>query len=220
MGDDKGEEKPKGGVDHSTLSPQSGTTYTVRITFHAANNLPIADLGRGASDPFVLAQAFAHVPTRHKKDPPVRFRSATAQRTINPKWEAQWVLGGVPEHGMRIKARVYDEDTGTHDDRLGKAHIHTGPLKEGYHMNHNTMELQKRGADIRAWGLKSCMSIVSHEARKDATITVSIEVLCKTEDEVGKLYTMNNFWWIHYAPVMGKLMGTTAPDEDGAEAAK
>lgn len=216
----KDEKKPSGGTDKTPLHPQKGPTYTVRITFHRANHLPVADLPRRSSDPFVLAQCNANVPTRHKDDPPIRFRTATAHLTTNPIWDADWVLAGVPASGMELKARVYDEDNGTHDDLLGKVHIRTGPISEGFKILQKKYELTARGANWRAWGLRNCFKPCFAEAREDATITVSFEVVGKTDPEVGKLYTLNNYWFIHFSPLMGKIVGATTTEGEGKENAK
>lgn len=214
-----GKKKPEGGRDKTPLPPTEGPTYDVRIIFHSGANLPIADLGSGSSDPYILAQCNTDLPTRHKGDPPLRFRSATARRSLNPKWEAEWVLGGVPGRGCEIKTRVYDEDAGT-DDLLGRVHIKTGAIEEGWKFK-ETLKLTSRGANWAVWGLRACLKPVSEEARKDATITVSMEVLGRTKVEVGKVYTMNSFWWTHYSPLLGHVVNTTVPDkEDRAEQAK
>lgn len=217
MGKDK--KKPDGGWDKTPLPPTQGPTYTLRIIFHSAAHLPVADLPVKSSDPFVLAQCNTHLRTRHKSDPPVRFRSATARRSLTPRWDAEWVIAGVPADGCEIKTRVYDEDNGSHDDLLGRVHIYTGPLSEGW-KNEQTYQLTSRGANWRAWGLRNCMKPVSEEARKDATISVSFEVLGRTEVEVGKVYTVNNFWFTHYSPLLGRVVHTTSPDDDHEEAAK
>lgn len=213
-----GKKKPDGGWDKTPLPPTQGSTYTLRVVFRSAAHLPPADFGSRSSDPFVLAQCNPGLKTRHKADPPLRFRTATARRSLNPKWEAEWVIGGIPAAGCEIKARVYDEDSAT-DDLLGRAHIHTGPLEEGW-SNEQTYGLMSRRANLRALGFKSCMKPFSEEARKESTITVSLQVLGRTEVEVGKAYTVNNFWFTHYSPMLGFMVNTTTPDDTKREAVK
>jgi len=223
-GKDKDKE-PEGGWDDTPLPPNKGDTYTVRIVFHSASNLPIADLGVGASDPYVLAQLNARnddghrYGIRHNQDPHLRFRSATAHRTLEPEWEAEWIVAGVPANGFQLIARVYDEDNGTKDDRLGAVKLVSGPLSTDWKWEKEDYDLKKRGGSFRAWGLQHLRGIVNKEAREESTLAISAEVLGRTEDECGKMYTVNCWWFIHYAPLMGAIVGTTAP-KDGEESAK
>jgi hypothetical protein len=47
-------------------------------------------------------------------------------------------------------------------------------------------------------------------------MTISIELLGKTEGEdMGKAYTINNFFFTHYSPLIGKIAGTKDKDEQG-----
>lgn len=207
---------PPGGRDKTPLPSSPGPTYTVRIVFHGADNLPPADI-TGTGDPFVLAQMNTGLPVRHKEDPELRFRSATARKSLNPRWEAEWVVAGVPGRGVEIKTRVYDEDNGSNDDLLGRVHLHTGELKEGS-KNKQTYKLIKRGANFRAWGCRSCVAAVDSHTDLDATLTISYEVLGKSEN-IGKAYTVNCFWWIHQSPVLGKIVGTTTKADNDDETA-
>lgn len=208
---------PPGGRDKTPIPPYPDPVYLVRFIFHGADNLPAADIG-GTSDPFVLAQLNTGCKSRHKSDPKLRFRSATARKTLSPQWEAEWVVAGVPARGAELKTRVYDEDNGKNDDLLGRIHIHTGELKEGK-KDKQTYKLVKRGADLKVWACRSCHVAVDSHTDMDATVTISYEVLGKSEN-VGKAFTMNCFWWIHQSPVLGKIVGTTSKSKDDKEEAE
>ncbi|EJT50769.1 hypothetical protein A1Q1_08095 [Trichosporon asahii var. asahii CBS 2479] len=212
MGKDK--KNPPGGLDKTPMPPSVGETYTLKVTFHGATNLPPADWGDSA-DPFILAQINTPLHTRNKHDPHVRFRSATSYKTLDPRWEAVWVVAGIPTPGAEFKIRVYDEDSGSHDDELGKVHVHTGRLSADYvGLDRQTFDLSSRGASVKAWGRKACMKPFSSDARKDETITISIENLGRTNPEVGKVYTANSFYWVHFSAILGHITDTVAPDPD------
>ncbi|GMK54635.1 hypothetical protein CspeluHIS016_0112210 [Cutaneotrichosporon spelunceum] len=210
----KKEKELEGGRDKTPLKPTWGPTYTLRVVFHSARHLPIGDIGAHSSDPFILAQCETGLPTRHKTDPPLRFRSASARRTLNPKWEAEWIIAGVPPTGCKLKVRVYDEDNGSNDDLLAHTTVQTGRLDEGVKVEGRVYELSRRGTDLRAMAFRTCMKPVSEEARKNVTLTMSFEVLGRTKVELGKAYTANCFWWTHYSPILGRVVNTTTPDSE------
>jgi Ca2+-dependent lipid-binding protein len=213
-------DKPAGGLDKTPLHPSSSPTYTLKITFHRATNLPIADIGKRSSDPYISAQINSHLPTRHPNDPPVRFRTRTIHRRQAPEWNASWTVAGVPGAGIELKARLYDEDPGDHDDRLGKVEIQTGRIDENWAgIKEQEYKVKKTGASLRAYGFRSCTSLI-HKHAMHATLFISIEVLGKTKEEVGKVYTLNNFWFVHYSPMIGKLTGTKTEDDNGVERSK
>lgn len=258
----------------------AGATYTVKIVFHKAYSLPIADLPSCSSDPYVSAEIRLPDPqssssvTRHFSglslspdqgrgrrvsfsnafgsskpssspeklsrppnrsrggsftgpptgtsgtapgldgDPPLRFRSATVQRTLNPEWQSEWIVAGVPSSAL-IEARVYDEDSSGHDDLLGTAFIPLGPLSEHYSSEWVSYRLHRRGADPLALGLKATLGVFDPDARAAATMAVSVRVLGRTKRNIGRMYTVNSHWWIHYSPLIGTLTDTTSPGQLG-----
>ncbi|WWD07891.1 hypothetical protein V865_005998 [Kwoniella europaea PYCC6329] len=212
-------DKPAGGYDSTPLPPSSGPTYIVRITFHSATNLPIADFGSGSADPFILAQVKTSHKTRHSHDPYLRWRSKTIRKSLEPSWESSWVIAGVPADGLDLSARIYDEDPSDHDDRLGKFELHTGNIDEGWKgIRKEEYKVKKTGADLRAYTARWVCTIVGKK-ELHARLTLSIEVLGKTrkEDDVGKAYTISNFWWIHYSPLIGRLAGVKGRNDQGVE---
>lgn len=212
------DEKPSGGHDSTSLPKPSGKTFTLKITFHGASNLPVSDYPSRSSDPYVLAQINTDRPTRHKEDPKIRFRSHTIHRTVEPTWEAVWIVAGVPESGFELKTRIYDEDPGNHDDRLGKVTINSGRIgKDWQGIKKGEYKVKKTGADLIAYGLRWGKTLICRNSNLHARLILSIEVLGETEEEVGKVYTMNNFWWVHYSPVIGRLAGIKADNDQGIE---
>ena len=220
MGSDN-EKQPPGGLDKTPVQRTPGTTYTVKVTFHRANNIPVSDFGKRSSDPYILAQMDTGLPSRHSADPPLRYRSHTVYESTEPKWESSWTVAGVPASGFVLKARLYDEDPEDHDDKLGKVYIQTGKLNDGFKLDQQVYKMTSKGASVRAYGLRWCTSMAKRDKHMHVKLTVSIEVLGKTEEEVGKAYTMNCFWWKHFSPMIGKLAGTKAHDDDaGVEKTK
>jgi Ca2+-dependent lipid-binding protein len=211
------EKQPPGGHDTTPLNPTSGETYTVKITFHRAHHVPIADFGKRSADPFILAQVNTSVPTRHGHDPHLRYRSQTIHRTLEPEWNAEWVIAGVPRSGLTLKARLYDEDPDDYDDSLGKVEVETGAINEHFAIKEETYKVRKTGANFKAYALRSCLRLVDKAHDLHARLVLSVEVLGKTKEEVGKVYTINNFWWIHYSPMIGRIAGTKTNDEQGVE---
>ncbi|KAL1409146.1 hypothetical protein Q8F55_005975 [Vanrija albida] len=214
---DSSDSEPEGGYDSTQLSPSKDETYVVRIVFLSGTNMPIADVGQLSSDPYVLAQLSAdgdgRYGKRHKTDPFLRFRSATAHSTTEPRWEAEWVVAGVPKTGFVLTARVYDEDTGTKDDRLGKIALRSGELEDGWSSDTRDFKLKKRGASTRAWGLHAVRKLHPANRDKDPALSISAEVLGKTEDECGKIYSLTSWWFTHYSPLIGTILGTTSTQE-------
>ena len=219
----QGKDEPAGGHDKTPLKPTPGDTYTVKITIHSALNLPVSDFPGMSSDPYILSQMNVPLTPRHKEDPRLRFRSNTLRKTLEPEWNAEWVVAGVPASGFKLKTRIYDEDPGNHDDRLGRVTFSTGPISEGWKMDHHEHKVKRAGASVRAYGLRWLKTATCSGAHAHARLVVSVEVLEKTEreKEVGMAYTINNFWWIHYSPLIGKLVaGTKAKDDKGIERSK
>ena len=218
LSDMSSEKQPPGGLDKTPLPAPREQGYTLRITFHKAWNIPVSDFGGRSSDPYVLAQINTSLPTRHAHDPPVRYRSPTIHRSLKPEFNAQWVVAGVPASGMELKVRLYDEDANDHDDRLGKFDVTTGEISESWKGIHEQeYKVHKTGANFRAYTLRSCRMLVDRNQELHARMVISVEVLGKTKEDLGKVYTVNNFWRQHFSPVIGRLAGTKANNDQGVE---
>ncbi|OCF38643.1 C2 domain-containing protein [Kwoniella heveanensis CBS 569] len=212
--------EPKGGYDSTPVKPSNGPTYTVRITFHRATNLPVADFGSGSADPFILAQVTTSHPPRHSQDPYLRWRSKTIRKSLEPVWESSWDIAGVPADGLNLSARIYDEDPQDHDDRLGKVEISTGSIDENWKgIKEETFKVKKTGADLRAYGARWICTMVNKNRKLHAQLTLSIEVLGKTpkDEDLGKAYTISSYWWIHFSPMIGRIAGVKAKNHQGVE---
>ncbi|WRT64973.1 uncharacterized protein IL334_001914 [Kwoniella shivajii] len=213
-----GDDKPAGGYDSTKLPSSSKPTYTVKITFHKATNLPVADFGDGSADPFILAQVKTSHSTRHSQDPYLRWRSKTIRKNLEPEWESSWTIAGIPSDGLSLSARIYDEDPSDHDDRLGKVELETGEINEnwGKGINNKEYKVKKSGADLKAYTARWLCSTIG-KSKLHANLFLSIQVLGKTDNNLGKAYTVNNFWWIHYSPVIGRMTGVKSEDKKGVE---
>ncbi|KAF2744118.1 C2 domain-containing protein [Sporormia fimetaria CBS 119925] len=211
---DKG---PAGGFD-ATPVPYAPPGWTVKITFHRATNLPLADISTLAADPFIVAEIQTQLPTRHKNDPPLKLRTPTIRQSTNPEWNVEWIVANVPASGFRMKCRIFDEDPADHDDRLGNAHVETGPINETWSgIRDQSFKIKKRMASKRAYMLRGVAVCLGKLKHMDGYLNVSVEVLGKTEGENGgRVYTIGPQYWIrHYSPLLGRLLGQKEPREGG-----
>ena len=208
---------PAGGFDDTPV-PRAPPGYTVKITFHKATSLPMADINSFSSDPYIIAQMDTALPPRHKQDPPLRFRTPTIRRCVNPVWNADWIVANVPASGFALKARIYDEDPADHDDRLGNVHVHVDSLSEGWSgIAEQTYKIKKRMGSKRAYFIRGCAAMFSRSVHMSGDLMVSVQVLGKTDtDNGGRLWTMGPCNWSqHLSPMIGRLAGTKEPGEKG-----
>lgn len=214
-GEKADERKPAGGFDTTPL-PKAPPGYTLKITFHRASNLPMADVNSLSSDPYVIAEMKTDLPTRHKEDPPLRKRTPTIRRSTDPTWNCEWIVANVPASGFKLKCRIYDEDPATHDDRLGNAHINVHSLNEGWAgIDNQPFKIKKRSGSKRAYFARmfaTCVRIAKH---MNGDLYVSIQLLGRTEtEEGGRLYTVGPNWYTkHFSPLLGRLAGTKDHDD-------
>jgi len=214
---------PPGGYD-ATPIPPAADGYTVRFTFVRAENLPVADLNTGASDPFVVATLTSPgITPRHKQDPDMRLRTRTIHKDTNPHWDQQWIVAGVPSSGFRLKCRIYDEDSSDSDDRLGNVTVvvpSIGPDWQGIH--EQSYPVKKRMGSWRAYLVQGIAAVCSSDVDFTARLVLSIEVLGKSDEPYGRMYTLGPAAWTkHYSPMIGRIAGTKAPQtEDGAHGEK
>ena len=207
---------PAGGFDDTPI-PSAPPGYTLKFTFHRASHLPFADLNTLSSDPFVSAQLKVALPTRHKQDPPLRFRSRTIQKTVEPEWNAEWIVANVPSSGFDLKIRLYDEDPSDHDDRLGNVHINVNGISEQWPgIKEETYKVEKKGGSKRAYVLRGCWAVFNKGFRLSGEMVVSVELLGRTEGEHGgRVWTVGPCSWTrHFSPMIGMMVGTKDTGED------
>lgn len=214
-GKPKSDGQPAGGLDKTPL-PDVPPGFTIKVTFHSASNLPFADLGTLSSDPFVLAQLNTKLHTRHKQDTPIRWRTPTIHKSIEPVWESEWIVANVPSSGFDIKARIYDEDPTDHDDRLGNVHITCDDLSETWPgIKHEAFKIKKRAGSKRAYLVRGCAAMFSRSIKMAGSLVVSVEVLGKTDSgHGGRIWTIGPCVWTkHQSPMIGRLAGTKSSDK-------
>jgi len=215
-GDNQEEKKPAGGFD-STPIPQAPPGWTIKITFHRATNLPMADINTLSSDPYVLAQLTSSLAPRHKEDPFLRMRTPTIRKNTDPTWNTEWIIANVPSSGFKLKARVYDEDPADHDDRLGNVHVQVNSLSEGWEgINNRGYKIMKRSGSKRAYAVRAVAACFRQAKHLNGDLFLSIELLGRTKDQNGgRMYTVGPCWWTrHYSPMLGRLANLKDPDDD------
>ncbi len=208
----KAEQPPAGGYD-STPIPKAPPGYTLKITFHRATNLPMADINSLSSDPYVLAQLNTSLQSRHKEDPNMRFRTKTIRRQTDPVWNCDWIVANVPASGFKLKARIYDEDPADQDDRLGNVSIVVDGINSNWPgIREQSYKIKKRMGSKRAYFIRGCAAMFSKGLEMSGDLTVSVQILGRTEGEGGRMYTIGpNYWVLHYSPMIGRLTGTKDP---------
>lgn len=214
---DDAKQPPPGGFDDTPV-PQAPPGFTVKFTFHRAAKLPMADINTMSSDPYVLATLSTTLPTRHKQDDPMKFRTPTIRRNCDPVWNSEWVVANVPANGFRLKARIYDEDPADYDDRLGNVHVDVDSLSENFEgIREKSFKIKTRMGSKRAYLLRGCAAMFKRGVHMSGDLFVSVEVLGKTDaDNGGRLWTVGPCnWSVHLSPMIGRLAGTKEPGKDG-----
>jgi hypothetical protein len=210
------EEGPAGGFDDTPI-PKAPVGYTLKFTFHRATNLPMADINSLSSDPFVVAQLYHGLQTRHKEDPPLRVRTPTIRRSTEPVWNTEWIVGNVPASGFKLKCRIYDEDPADHDDRLGNATIEVDEISEQWPGIHDqAYKIKKRMASKRAYFMRGLAVALRKTKHMDGSLFLSVENLGKTkDDDGGRCYTIGPMWYTkHYSPMLGRIANRKEPSGD------
>ncbi|KAA6416048.1 MAG: hypothetical protein FRX48_00767 [Lasallia pustulata] len=208
--EDKKNKQPAGGFDRTPI-PHAPTGYTVKFTIHRATNLPMADINSLSSDPYVMAQLNTGLPTRHKQDPPMQWRTPTVRRNTNPVWDCEWIVANVPASGFELKARIYDEDPADHDDRLGNVHVYAENIGENWEgIREQVYQIKKRMGSKRAYLVRGCVAMFNRSVHMSGNLVISAVVLGRTESENGgRVWTVGPCAWSrHLSPMIGRLAGT------------
>lgn len=218
----KDDKQSAGGFDESPI-PGGPPGFTVKITFHRADNLPFADFNTCSSDPYIMPELKTSLPTRHKQDPPMRWRTPTIRRSVKPVWDSEWIVANLPARGFALKARIHDEDPGDHDDRLCNVHVHVDRPSERFTLiKEQPYVIKKRMGSKRAYLMRGCAAMFVRNVHMSGNLIVSIEVLSKTHnDNGGRTYTVGPCSWTqHVSPMNGRLAGTKHPGAEGKDGKK
>lgn len=169
--------------------------YTLRITFHSAQNLPVADIKDLSCDPYLEAEIIAPSLPRNHELPPFTWRTPTVHMSRDPVWNCSWVVGGIPSSGFLLVMRVRDEDVRNKDDRLGKAvadFSRSGLIREGFKMSEEQFKIMKRKGSFRPWIQTYLAALIpGQKLRKHNRVTISVEVLSKCPDQNDRrIYTI------------------------------
>ncbi|KAI8628091.1 hypothetical protein F5Y19DRAFT_439545 [Xylariaceae sp. FL1651] len=212
--------KPPGGFD-ATPIPDAPPGYTIKFTFHRAENLPAADISTRASDPFLTATLTTSLPKRHKEDPDLSYRTRTIRRSLEPHWEEEWIVANVPSSGFKLKCRLYDEDWPDHNDRLGNVTIYVNGVNEswrGFSPPGKVFEVKKRVGSKRAYLLKACTSAFNRDVSMTPRLFVSAEVLGKSDPPHGQIYTVGpTYYFKHFSPMIGRMTGIKVNTDEAAD---
>lgn len=217
----KDKTNPPGGYD-ATPIPSVRDGYIVKFTFHRAQNLPLSDLNSRSSDPYIHATLTSSMPKRNKEDPDMIIRTPTIHKNVNPEWNTEWIVAGVPSSGFRLKCRLYDEDPSDHDDRLGNVTIYVNHIGENWPgIRNEEFPIKKRMGSKRAYMIRGCASMLSRNVHMNGHLYVSAEVLGMSEPPFGRMYTIGRtFWFKHYSPMIGRIAGIKAPEGENKEGGK
>ncbi|KXT01127.1 hypothetical protein AC578_10914 [Pseudocercospora eumusae] len=214
---------PSGGFD-STPIPTRPPGYTIKVTLHRAENLPIADVNGFSSDPYCLAQINTDTPKRHKEDPPLRWRTPTVRKNTEPEWNEDWIIANVPASGFKMKVRIYDEDSADKDDLLGKVHVTVPQLDENWTgIKNQGYKLIAHDGSKRAYLLQAVTTCFRQNKHFRGHLYMSIEMLGRTAEDgqSGRLYTVGPCRWIrHYSPILGRIVNIKELDPDDTEQAQ
>lgn len=183
---------PAGGFD-TTPIPDAPPGFTIKFTFHKAENLPVADYGTGSADPFLTATLTTPLPRRHKEDPDLVHRTRTIRQSLEPAWNEEWIVANVPSTGFKLKCRLYDEDWPDSNDRLGNVTIVASDINEnwpGIALDGKPFEVAKRMGSKRAYLLKACTSAFSSEKHMTPLLYVSAELIGRSTPPYGHLHTV------------------------------
>ncbi|KAI4191929.1 MAG: hypothetical protein LQ348_003348 [Seirophora lacunosa] len=208
--------QPAGGLDKTPV-PDAPPGYTLKFIFHRANSLPMADINSLSSDPYLYVQLYTGLPSRHKQDPPMRFRTPTIRKSTDPVWNCEWIVANVPATGFKLKARIYDEDPANYDDRLGNVHVNVDSIHDTWSgIKEQQYKIKKRMGSKRAYFIRGCVAMFNRNIEMSGNVVISVQMLSKTDvgTNGGRTWTIGPCAWSrHLSPMIGRIAGTKGPDQ-------
>ncbi|KAI0326896.1 hypothetical protein GY45DRAFT_54140 [Cubamyces sp. BRFM 1775] len=208
------------------MAVSNAARYTCEIVFHSAANVPLADLNDLSSDPYIAATLIPNEPgtsgPNSKTPQSISYRTPTARRSLNPTFNARWIVAGIPSSGFALSLSLRDEDPGDHDDTLGKAvisfpdpHKDTGDgaqeLKEGWDSGEREYKVHKRHGSLRTrLGTYVAKVVTRGGVGHRVRVFVSVRVLGPTPrvegEDAGRVYTLGPHVFVrHFSPLATHL---------------
>ena len=194
------------------MSSSTSTRYTCEIIFHRATNVPLADLNDLSCDPYISTTlsgnpgpSTAAPQSAEREQESLTFRTATTRKTLNPTFDARWIVSGIPASGFSLIIELLDEDPGNHDDRLGKAVLrfpdpnldpaYGSELRDGWHTGEREYKIHKRHGSLRTrLGTYIAKVVTRGRIGHRVRVIVSVRVLGEAPhfdgDEGQRIYTL------------------------------
>ncbi|RPD77397.1 hypothetical protein L226DRAFT_599989 [Lentinus tigrinus ALCF2SS1-7] len=212
------------------MSTSRPTRYTCEIVFHRATNVPVADLHNFSCDPYISATlrplqngagGSGPAASAQPESESLLFRTATARRTLNPIYDARWIVSGVPASGFSLAIKLLDEDPGNRDDRLGKAEMrfpdpnldpaYGSELRDGWHTGEREYKVHKWHGSVRTRLGTYVASVVTrgrvgHRVRVVVSVRVLGEAPCLDGEDGQRVYTLGPHIFVrHFSPLATRL---------------
>ena len=175
------------------------TLYTCKITFIKVTDVPVADFHDLSCDPYLQATLTADTASDQPDGLPqlLTYRTQTCRRTLNPEFNASWVVSGIPASGLLLSIKLRDEDPGNYDDDLGKAVLRMpnageGKLEDGWKSGDREYKVHKRRGSVLSKVFTCTANVltggdIGHRVR----LWVRCEVMGKAENqEDRRMYTV------------------------------
>ncbi|KAK6502098.1 hypothetical protein TWF481_009907 [Arthrobotrys musiformis] len=217
-------------------------TYDIVIRFHSVSNLPVADLGKFSSDPYLkiklgvspkkTTESGWHVKENAAPDPDdpiIVFRTPTHHQTLHPIFPPQtfWIVSNVPESGFSMTVICRDEDPSNKDDGLGKTKIEIETITGiGWKKEHMRIELRRRngGGSWRAFAFSPVLNAINGQKISSGRpiADMSIEVIGETQNNAGRLFPYTSgpaYFSKHFSPFAGRMTGIVEKTDDTASIA-
>ncbi|KAK6519217.1 hypothetical protein TWF281_003053 [Arthrobotrys megalospora] len=212
-------------------------TYDIVVRFHSVSNLPVADLGKFSSDPYLKiklgvsskksTESGWHVKENTGPDPDdplIVFRTPTHHQTLHPIFPSQtfWIVSNVPESGFSMTIICRDEDPSNKDDGLGKTRIEIETITGiGWKKEHMKIELRRRngGGSWRAFAFSPVINAINGQKISSGRpiVDMSIEVIGETKDNAGRPFPYTSgpaYFSKHFSPFAGRMAGIVEKTDD------